>query len=135
MLRDGFESFKKALTIVGNDSVMNLKAGEADTAVRYADAAPTWVYWETVARKTHRRVPAIASKVGLSFREELHAIEAVIAGQGVAICSDVWVGREPRLNWRDVLVTKPTHSRLVETPKIAGEQLKRANDGKACQCR
>ena len=99
MLRDGFESFKKALTIVGNDSVMNLKAGEADIALRYADAAPTWVYWETVARKTHRRVPAIASKVGLSFREELHAIEAVIAGQGVAICSDVWVGREPRSNW------------------------------------
>ena len=40
VLRDGFESFKKALTIVGTDSVMNLKAGEADTAVRYADAAP-----------------------------------------------------------------------------------------------
>ena len=39
----------------------------------------------------------------------------------------------PRSNWRDVLVIKPTHSRLVETPKIAGEQLKRANDGKACQ--
>ena len=30
----------------------------------------------------------------LSFREELHAIEAVIAGQGVAILSDVLVGRE-----------------------------------------
>jgi LysR family transcriptional regulator, glycine cleavage system transcriptional activator len=30
----------------------------------------------------------------LSFREELHAIEAVIAGQGVGVCSDVVVGRE-----------------------------------------
>jgi LysR family glycine cleavage system transcriptional activator len=30
----------------------------------------------------------------LSFREELHAIEAVIAGQGVGIFSDVLVARE-----------------------------------------
>ncbi|TGT39920.1 LysR substrate-binding domain-containing protein, partial [Mesorhizobium sp. M8A.F.Ca.ET.167.01.1.1] len=30
----------------------------------------------------------------LSFREELHAIDAVVAGQGIAILSDVVVGRE-----------------------------------------
>jgi LysR family glycine cleavage system transcriptional activator len=30
----------------------------------------------------------------LSFREELHAIEAVIAGQGVGIFSDVLVAHE-----------------------------------------
>jgi LysR family transcriptional regulator, glycine cleavage system transcriptional activator len=30
----------------------------------------------------------------LSFQEELHAIEAVIAGQGVGIFSDVLVGPE-----------------------------------------
>jgi LysR family glycine cleavage system transcriptional activator len=30
----------------------------------------------------------------LSFREELHAIEAVIAGQGVGLFSDVLVARE-----------------------------------------
>ncbi len=30
----------------------------------------------------------------LNFREELHAIEAVIAGQGIAVCSDVLVARE-----------------------------------------
>jgi LysR family glycine cleavage system transcriptional activator len=30
----------------------------------------------------------------LSFREELHAIEAVIAGQGIGIFSDVLVARE-----------------------------------------
>jgi LysR family glycine cleavage system transcriptional activator len=30
----------------------------------------------------------------LSFREELHAIEAVIAGQGIGIFSDVLVGPE-----------------------------------------
>lgn len=32
----------------------------------------------------------------MSFREELHAIDAVIGGQGVAICSDVVVGNELR---------------------------------------
>ncbi len=32
----------------------------------------------------------------LSFREELHAIDAVLGGQGVAICSDVVVGHELR---------------------------------------
>ena len=31
---------------------------------------------------------------GVSFREELHAIEAVIGGQGVGICSDVLVAHE-----------------------------------------
>ena len=30
----------------------------------------------------------------MRFREELHAIEAVVAGQGVAICSDMLVRRE-----------------------------------------
>ena len=30
----------------------------------------------------------------LSFHEELHAIEAVIAGQGIGICSDILVARE-----------------------------------------
>jgi LysR family glycine cleavage system transcriptional activator len=32
----------------------------------------------------------------LSFREELHAIDAVVGGQGVAICSDVIVSNELR---------------------------------------
>ena len=31
---------------------------------------------------------------GMRFREELHAIEAVVAGQGVAICSDLLVRKE-----------------------------------------
>ena len=30
----------------------------------------------------------------MSFREELHAIDAVVAGQGIAICSDVVVSGE-----------------------------------------
>ena len=39
-------------------------------------------------------MPPLAGLASLSFREELHAIEAVIAGQGLGICSDILVGRE-----------------------------------------
>lgn len=56
--------------------------------------APNWHRWETAARAKHRAVPPLASVAAFSFREELHAIEAVIAGQGLGVCSDVLVGRE-----------------------------------------
>jgi LysR family glycine cleavage system transcriptional activator len=39
-------------------------------------------------------VPDLKDMDHLSFREELHAIEAVIAGQGIGIFSDVLVARE-----------------------------------------
>jgi hypothetical protein len=32
----------------------------------------------------------MAGLTNLAFREELHAIEAAISGQGIAICSDWW---------------------------------------------
>ena len=56
--------------------------------------APTWARWEAVARETHRKLPSLAGRIALRFREELHAIDAVIAGQGIALLSDVLVGRE-----------------------------------------
>jgi LysR family glycine cleavage system transcriptional activator len=56
--------------------------------------APSWQRWEDAARLRHKAVPRLSSLAALSFREELHAIEAVIAGQGLAICSDVLVGPE-----------------------------------------
>jgi LysR family glycine cleavage system transcriptional activator len=36
----------------------------------------------------------MAGLTNLAFREELHAIEAAISGQGIAICSDVLVATE-----------------------------------------
>ena len=39
-------------------------------------------------------MPEFKDMQHLSFREELHAIEAVIAGQGIGIFSDVLVGQE-----------------------------------------
>ncbi|MBR0937415.1 LysR substrate-binding domain-containing protein [Bradyrhizobium jicamae] len=56
--------------------------------------APTWERWEEAARAKKRKVPSLATSASFSFREELHAIEAVIAGQGIAILSDILVGRE-----------------------------------------
>jgi LysR family transcriptional regulator, glycine cleavage system transcriptional activator len=134
------------LDIIGTDEVLDLEAGAADVAIRYARQAPpglvcselardrfhlvaapalvgdlrrplkpadlaafpliayewpasdrdapTWQRWEAVARKRHARVPSLADAVGLNFREEQHAIEAVLSGQGIAICSSVLVGRE-----------------------------------------
>jgi len=56
--------------------------------------APTWERWLAVARKRWRDVPGVDEMDHLSFREELHAIEAIVAGQGIGICSDVLVAHE-----------------------------------------
>ena len=53
--------------------------------------APNWRRWRAAALRRHKDVPDLSSLTSLSFREELHAIEAAIAGQGLAICSDVLV--------------------------------------------
>ncbi len=57
-------------------------------------AAPTWQRFLAAARGRWREVPGFSEMQHLSFREELHAIEAVIAGQGIGICSDILVARE-----------------------------------------
>jgi LysR family glycine cleavage system transcriptional activator len=134
------------LEVIGTDAVLDLRAGDADVAIRYArtmpidiagreifrdaffpvaspallaggqpieraadllryplihfdwlrsDAAtPTWHRWLATARSVDPDLPAIEETFALRFREELHAIAAVIAGQGIAVCSDVVVGRE-----------------------------------------
>ena len=132
------------LDVIGTDGVLDLHAGDADVAIRYArtlptdglaeeflsdsfwpvcspellasglkraadlrgqvlvhcwwspsDAgAPTWQRWLAAARRKWRDVPEFKDMDHLSFREELHAIEAVIAGQGIGIFSDVLVARE-----------------------------------------
>jgi LysR family transcriptional regulator, glycine cleavage system transcriptional activator len=134
------------LEVIGTDAVLDLRAGDADVAIRYArtmpidiagreifrdqffpvcspallangrpirraadlfryplihfdwlrsDAeTPTWQRWLATARSIDPELPRIEETFALSFREELHAVEAVIAGQGIAVCSDVVVGRE-----------------------------------------
>jgi LysR family glycine cleavage system transcriptional activator len=134
------------LEIIGTDAVLDIRAGAADVAIRYArnpppdfvahavfrdiyipvcspnllqrhgpieraadllrfplihydwitgdPEAPTWRQWHDVARSVDPDFTQPEKARELSFREELHAIDAVIGGQGVAICSDVVVGNE-----------------------------------------
>jgi LysR family glycine cleavage system transcriptional activator len=49
-----------------------------------------------VARRLWRGVPELKDAEHLRLTEELHAIEAVIAGQGIGVFSDVLVVR----NWQ-----------------------------------
>ena len=57
-------------------------------------AALTWQRWLAIARAAGHEVPELDDMTHLSFREEAHAIDAAIAGQGIAICSDRLVQRE-----------------------------------------
>lgn len=135
------------LEVIGTDSVLDLRAGDGDVAIRYATSRtvptdgiadellcdmfwpvcsprlrssghlkrpadlkkhvlvhcywqpadrdpPTWQKWLAVARRKWRDTPEFEDMQHLSFREELHAIEAVIAGQGIGVFSDVLVARE-----------------------------------------
>lgn len=56
--------------------------------------APTWRRWLEEASKQWHDVPDEKEMEHLSFREELHAIESVIAGQGIGIFSTVLVASE-----------------------------------------
>jgi len=58
--------------------------------------APTWRKWLATAGMIDPTLTNRSETWGPSFREELHAIDAVMAGQGIAICSDVVVSRELR---------------------------------------
>jgi LysR family glycine cleavage system transcriptional activator len=53
-------------------------------------SAPTWARWQEMASSIDPRAHDLGG-VALSFREELHAIDAVLAGDGIAILSDVVV--------------------------------------------
>ena len=52
--------------------------------------APSWKRWFEIASESDPQAPQ-GCQIALSFREELHAIEAVLAGQGMALCGDVVV--------------------------------------------
>jgi len=54
-------------------------------------AVPNWRRWWATARSLNPALPELVAVWDLSLREELHAIDAIIAGQGIAICSDIVV--------------------------------------------
>ena len=55
---------------------------------------PTWRWWLELARSVNAAVPEMEEFDQLTFREELHAIDAVIGGQGIAILSDTLLAHE-----------------------------------------
>ena len=165
------------LEVIGTDAPLDLRAGEADLAIRYAaampadlvgqelfrdtyfpvcspallakgaairratdllayplihfawlrsdPAVPNWRRWLATARSIDPDLPDVTRTWDLSFREELHAIDAVVAGQGIAICSDVVLRRElasgslvkahdlPLPGFGYYLVHLPDHPRLA----------------------
>jgi LysR family glycine cleavage system transcriptional activator len=130
----------------GTDAILDLWAGEADLAIRYAPTTPTravaeelfkdsywpicsprlfaggkyvrrpadlgrhtlihcywppsfrnpptWRRWFAAAQSRWCEALALEDMRQVSFSEELPAYEAVIAGQGIGICSDVLVAHE-----------------------------------------
>jgi len=50
-----------------------------------------WREWVVAARSRYSDVPDLSALASLSFDQDLHIIEAAIAGQGIAICSDVLI--------------------------------------------
>ena len=52
---------------------------------------PMWKEWVSVARAAGLDVPDLAARIALRFQEDLHGIEATLAGQGIAICSDILI--------------------------------------------
>ncbi|WP_439579125.1 LysR substrate-binding domain-containing protein [Elioraea sp.] len=133
------------LEIIGTDAQLDLRAGEADLAIRYARTAPPglvtreilrdrhwpicspsllpggtparrpsellrltlihmtwgawlaeppdWSHWLAAARRIEPGLASAGHAGALSFREELHAYEALLAGQGIAIYSDLLAAR------------------------------------------
>ena len=58
--------------------------------------APTWRRWETAARAAGHQIGGTVRPPQLKFHEEHHGIEAIVAGQGLGLCSSVLVARELR---------------------------------------
>jgi len=60
----------------------------------FVPRAATWQRWLSAAQRRWRDVPDLSEMDHLNFREELHAIDAVLAGQGIGMISDLLVGDE-----------------------------------------
>lgn len=56
--------------------------------------APTWSRWLAHAESLGHSVPALAEMDQLSFREELHGIDAAVGAQGIQIVSSLLVACE-----------------------------------------
>lgn len=156
------------LEVIGTDDVVDLRAGQADVAIRYARTAPPGLLGREILRDMFwpmcspallvangvpkcpaeiLRLPLIhmqwqesepeppawnnwmatvgadaAEGHALWFREELHAIEAVIGGQGVGLCSDVLVARELQVGALVKLGERPLAGFGFFTARVPGHR-------------
>jgi LysR family transcriptional regulator, glycine cleavage system transcriptional activator len=99
LLRGDFVAVGSADLLPGGEPLRDLADLRQHTLIHYywspTKSHPgTWQWWLDRARSRNRAVPDLAELKQLSFREELHAIEAVIAGQGIAIIHDVLIANE-----------------------------------------
>lgn len=56
--------------------------------------APKWRRWDKVARELGKWPARQAPRPTMRFHEELHGIQAIAAGQGIGLCSDILVAEE-----------------------------------------
>lgn len=99
LFRDAFMPVCNPALLPGGNPIEHLGALKGHTLVHCywspsEPHAPTWRRWLAVAGSRMPYVPEMGEMDQLSFREELHAIDAVIAGQGITIISDILVGNE-----------------------------------------
>lgn len=108
MPQDGHvvELFRDTFYVVGSPALVGKSPGQLipaeiaafpliETGWPPADPeAPTWKRWEQEVNAAFQESGWFKAKPALRFEEELHAIELVVAGQRLAICSDILISGE-----------------------------------------
>ncbi len=93
------ELFRNAYILVASPNLLSgerlgaLSLIESVWSENYKDAA-TWRLWLAMADNAIPDLPPIGKAGTLSFTGETHAIQALINGQGIGICSDILVKPE-----------------------------------------
>ncbi|MGQ0588490.1 MAG: LysR substrate-binding domain-containing protein [Sphingosinicella sp.] len=99
LLRDTFHvvmapsMLQGGIDMIEPQTILDLPRVEVGWPLTDVDA-PTWRNWETAARAAGHRISGTVRPPQLRFHEEHHGIDAVLAGQGLGLCSDVLVARE-----------------------------------------
>ena len=99
LFRDNFVPVCSPALLSGGEPIENLANLGRFTLVHWnwsplETHPPTWRWWLDQARSKNPAVPDIDEINQLTLKEELHAIDAVIAGEGIALFSDVLIAHE-----------------------------------------
>lgn len=99
LVSSNFAAVCRTDLLPGGEPLRDLADLQQHTLIHYywspTESHPgTWRWWLDRARLQTPAIPDLAEFEQLSFREELHAIDAVIAGQGIGIIHKVLVTKE-----------------------------------------